>query len=310
MRVAILGGAGFIGTNLAVELTKNPLNQVYVYDRNPFRYEFEDKNRVQFVQGDLNDYLALKKFINSSAADTIFHLAANSDIKNSAISSEADLQDTLMTTVNIASVIQGSRVKELVFASSSAVYGQHDVPISENFPCRPESAYGWMKLASERILLNLQGIGAVEKLLIARFPNVTGKFQTHGVVYDLVNRLRVNSQLLEVLGDGTQLKPYLSAENLSKTLIRIINLPWSGNMCINIAPPDQITVRNIAEIIVDSSTVIPKLEFQQSRAGWKGDIPQYKLSTDKLESLFPDLIFPSSREAIIEAVSWKIQESQ
>jgi UDP-glucose 4-epimerase len=310
MRVAILGGAGFIGTNLALELTKNPLNQVCVYDRNPFRYEFENKNRVQFVQGDINDYFALKKFIDSCSADTIYHLAANSDIKNSAISSEPDLQDTLMTTVNIASVIQESHVKELVFASSSAVYGQHDVPILENFPCQPESAYGWMKLASERILLNLQKIGAVEKLLIARFPNVTGKFQTHGVVYDLVNRLRINPQLLQVLGDGTQLKPYLSAENLSKTLIRIMNLRWSGDSRVNIAPPDQITVRNIAEIIADSSIVLPKLEFQETRAGWKGDIPQYKLSTDKLENLFPDLIFPSSREAIIEAVSWKIQESR
>ena len=302
MRVAILGGAGFIGTNLVVELTKDPLNQVYVYDRNPFRYEFENKNRVQFVQGDINDNFALKKFVDSCSADTIYHLAANSDIKNSAVSSEPDLQDTLMTTVNIASVIQGSHVKELVFASSSAVYGQHDVPISENFPCQPESAYGWMKLASEKILLNLQKIGAVEKLLIARFPNVTGKFQTHGVVYDLVNRLRINPQLLQVLGDGTQLKPYLSAENLSKTLIRIMNLPWSGDSRVNIAPPDQITVRNIAEIIADSSIVLPKLEFQETRAGWKGDIPQYKLSTDKLEDLFPDLIFPSSREAIIEAV--------
>lgn len=308
--MAILGGAGFIGTNLVVELTKDPLNQVYVYDRYPFRYEFENKNRVQFVQGDINDYFALKKFIDSCSADTIYHLAANSDIKNSAISSEPDLQDTLMTTVNIASVIQGSHVKELVFASSSAVYGQHDVPISENFPCQPESAYGWMKLASEKILLNLQKIGAVEKLLIARFPNVTGKFQTHGVVYDLVNRLRINPRLLQVLGDGTQLKPYLSAENLSKTLIRIMNLPWSGDSRVNIAPPDQITVRSIAEIIAASSIVLPKLEFQETRAGWKGDIPQYKLSTDKLENLFPDLKFPSSREAIIEAVSWKIQESR
>jgi len=308
MRVAILGGAGFIGTNLAAELMKDPLNQVYVYDKNPCGYEFKNKDHVHFVQGEINDYLSLKKFITASAADTIYHLAANSDIKNSAVSSEPDLQDTLMTTVNIANVIRESRVKKLIFASSSAVYGQHELSISEDFPCRPESAYGWMKLASERVLLNLQQLGYVEKLLIARFPNVTGKFQTHGVVFDLVNQLRDNPHHLKVLGDGTQLKPFLSAENLSRTLIQIINLPWSGELQLNIAPPDQISVRSIAEIIANASKVLPKLEFQDSRAGWKGDIPQYKLSTDKLEQLLPDLIFPSSKDAIVDAVAWKIQE--
>ena len=120
-----------------------------------------------------------------------------------------------MTTFNIIRACREKNIKKLVFASSSAIYGDHgEKSIYEDIsPLMPISNYGAMKLASEAICLAAKH-EFLEKLMIYRFPNVVGTPATHGVIYDFVRKLKKDNRSLEVLGNGTQKKSYLHVKTL------------------------------------------------------------------------------------------------
>jgi UDP-glucose 4-epimerase len=142
-----------------------------------------------------------------------------------------------------------------------------------------------MKLASEATIT-----AAVESHLkqafIFRFPNVIGVPATHGVVYDFVRRLRVQPKQLEVLGDGTQQKSYLHAEDLIDAMLFVRRKAKERVSCFNIGTDDTgVTVKFIAEETV--ATVAPgaRIAYGTGDRGWVGDVPHFRYSIDKLRAL-------------------------
>jgi UDP-glucose 4-epimerase len=304
MRIAILGGAGFIGTNLVEMLAKRD-HEIAVIDNLSMGNRLNDAAlNVQITLGDIADPLVLDKFLRNFNAEKIYHLAANSDIKNSAANSSFDMRNTLLTTSSLMNYAYCNGVKELVFASSSAVYGPAQGKSNEDDACSPISAYGWTKLASEQLLMQASAQGYIEKLLIARFPNVTGKWQTHGVVFDLLNRLRKDNDFLEVLGDGNQEKPYVLASELVEALEKLVAHQWSGTKVINLSPSSSTSVRKIVEIICNVTGLSPVVRYGNTRFGWTGDIPSYELDTNRSLEYLIDFPFMASDAAIERAVDW------
>ena len=135
----------------------------------------------------------------------IWHLAANSDILKGVNNIDIDLNDTLMTTINITKFMEKYELKNIIFASSSAVYGNMLNKATEITPTRPISNYGGMKLASEAVLSAYQTKHG-GNCIISRFPNVVGTPATHGVIIDLIKKLKKNKTTLNVLGNGQQNK--------------------------------------------------------------------------------------------------------
>ena len=306
MKILIFGGAGFIGTNLCELLLANPENKIHVFDNLSMGNMLAKASLsgVNLIQGDMTDYLAVKKVILEVQPERIFHLAANSDIAASATNNQVDLDNTLQTTVVLTAALRGSSVKDLVFASSSAVYGEVAGEITESTRKSPASPYGWMKLASENVLAHFARENPHLRYLCVRFPNVTGRWQTHGVVHDLVNKLKSNSSALQVLGDGTQTKPYTLASELCEAILEAIDSPWQGCMDLNISPNSRSSVKYIAETIVQVSGLSPVLTYGKNRSGWLGDVPEYRYDTTKFETLTACKL-RSSDQAILESAKWQ-----
>ena len=304
MRIAILGGAGFIGTNLVEMLAKQD-HEIAVIDNLSMGNRLDDAAlNVQITVGDIADPLVLDKFLRNFNAEKIYHLAANSDIKNSAANSSFDMKNTLLTTSSLINYAYSNDIKELVFASSSAIYGMAQGKSNEDDVSAPISAYGWTKLASEQLLMQASAQGCIEKLLIARFPNVTGMWQTHGVVFDLLNRLKQNNNILEVLGDGNQEKPYVLASELVEALEKLIAHQWSGTKVINLSPSSSTSVGKIVEIICRVTGLSPIVRYGDTPFGWRGDIPSYQLDTTRSLEYLSDFPFIASDAAIERAVDW------
>lgn len=304
--VLIFGGAGFIGSNLA-ELLLGQGHKVSVVDNliatgSP---EILAKS-TRFFEIDMTDSNEVIKSIEITEPDRIYHLAANSDISASSANPGIDLRNTLETTQSLLRSIEktGTRAP-LIFASSSAVYGEKSGSIQESDVCLPISPYGWMKLASEKLIEHSFANGLLSKVLIARFPNVTGAYQTHGVVYDLVRRAKASSSELSVLGDGSQTKPYVLASELVVALESVIlNLSDESSLTLNLSPRDRISVREIANLV--RMEVSPELEisFGSAPKGWPGDVNSYELNCERAESLPFMPKFGSSENAIKSAIKW------
>ena len=306
MSIAILGGAGFIGTNLVESLLDKSESEIAVFDNFSMGNQLTRVSRKDFrvTQGQMEIASDLSDFLQDVRPSRIYHLVANSDIASASINPELDIQNTYSTTINLINVLKGLDVKEVIFASSSAVYGECRGLIPENQIFNPVSSYGWMKMASEIALDSARQAGLFEKLLIARFPNVTGKYQTHGVVFDLIRKLKSPEKSLQVLGNGFQTKPYLSARVLVEVIEMLRATNWDRSMKVNIAPNDRINVREIVDLIYGYTGATKPVVYQDSPNGWKGDIPNYDLDTSLLRELIPNLELPKSADSITEGIRY------
>ena len=290
----VTGAAGFIGSHLVNRLLDEGFcvigldNFVRGHRRNLTR-ALEQSNFI-LLDVDCSNVTALfegiKDFVSAREVDTFWHLAANSDVNAGVSNPNIDLQHTFMTTFAVLKTMKKFGMKQLAFTSSSAIYGQHGGPLSEDDgPLLPVSFYGAMKLASEAAIS-----AAVESFLeqawIFRFPNVVGPRATHGVIFDLLQKLKQQPSTLEVLGDGNQCKPYLYVSDIIDAMWFIRLKANSRRNCYNIGPDDAgATVRFIAEEVVRISAKPTPLAFTGRESGWIGDVPRYRYNTKKLKSL-------------------------
>lgn len=325
----IAGGAGFIGINLTRHLLSKTNNSVAIFDNHSNAHANEldallvDKkhqNRLYSLKVDIADYKELKEAwsilrnsipLNTCGEDRpikyiIWHLAANSDIPSGIEDPTIDLRDTFMTTFNLLKLCGEEKIKRFIFASSSAIYGDHgELSISEmTAPLMPISNYGAMKLASEAICYAAKH-DFLESLFVFRFPNVVGTPATHGVIYDFINKLKSNPATLEVLGNGSQKKSYLHVSDLvnAMTYLSSIEITNGEPPIFNLGPAnDSVTVREIAECVRDAVSSTATIKYGTTPYGWKGDIPRFEYNISKAISYGwkPNL---NSRDAIRLAVT-------
>jgi len=308
----IIGGAGFIGSNLSAKLLLDG-NQVTVVDnfsRGLYVYlsEHIKNERFNFFNFDVaHRQHCMDAFENAhkiSKIDEVWHLAANSDIPAGISNPDIDLKDTFLTTFEILIQIRKYDIPVLHFASSSAIYGDFgDDEIYETIgPLLPISNYGAMKLASEA-QISAACESHLSRANIFRFPNVVGIPATHGVILDFINKLKINKEELTVLGNGTQKKAYLHVSDLVSAM-QLVTTKESlqKTILVNIGPVDDgVTVKWIAEKVIERINPKARIIYGEGAKGWLGDVPKFNYSTDRLKSFgwSPRL---SSSESILKAI--------
>jgi UDP-glucose 4-epimerase len=310
--VLVTGAAGFIGSHL-VDLLLSLGHDVVGIDnlsrgqRGNLCNALKDP-RFRFFEADVADLNCVRKIVSGFRIDTVWHLVANSDIGAGVADPNVDLTDTFITTFNTLLVMREAGIKRIAFASSSAVYGVHDKTLDENTgPLFPISNYGAMKLASEALIS-----AAVESFLergwIFRFPNVIGPRATHGIIFDLLAKLGEGPPELEVLGDGTQQKPYLHVSELLDAMFVIHEKAMGSLNWFNIGPADDgATVLQIAQAVQRQASPSTPIHFTGGDRGWVGDVPRFRYSIEKVKELgwSPKL---TSAQAVERAVAEILQE--
>lgn len=287
----VTGAAGFIGSHLVDRLLALGHRVMGVDNlalgRRTNLAQSLGHERFHFQELDVNDVEATLAFLRPRRPiQTVWHLAANSDIQAGGWDPDLDLRLTFLTTHNVLKTMQTLDIPQIVFASSSAIYGEHDGALREDTgPLLPVSNYGAMKLASEGIIS-----AALQRFLrrawICRFPNVVGSRATHGVIFDFLKKLRANGAELEVLGDGTQEKPYLHVSELVDAMLFLFQRGTDRLNYYNIAPETgATTVRFIAEAVIRAASPGASIRYTGGSRGWVGDVPKFRYATGKLRSL-------------------------
>jgi UDP-glucose 4-epimerase len=305
LKILVTGGAGFIGSHICDQLIARNHSVIAVDNFHLGRREnvaHLDKNaNFRLIELDASDRPKLHELFSEHAFDCVFHMAANSDIARSHADPTVDLDNTFLTTFSVLDAMRRTTCRKLVFASTSAIYGEAPGRIREDHgPLRPISHYGAGKLASEGFITSYaENYGF--QCWITRFPNVIGDRATHGVIYDFVEKLKATPDVLRVLGDGSQEKPYLYVHDLVKAIL----LAWDNASekvnVFNVGPSTTSSVKFIAETTARLFGGDPRIEFGVGSRGWVGDIPRFEYDTSRIEALGwgPSM---TSDEAVIRTV--------
>jgi UDP-glucose 4-epimerase len=290
MRVLVTGGAGFIGSHLCDRLLERD-DEVWSVDnlrlgRRRNIAHLDALPKFHFVELDVLDRQDLKALFDDARFDAVFHMAANSDIAAGVSNFKLDLELNQLTTVAVLEEMKAHNVSRLFFASTSAIFGENDALLHEDFaPLRPISFYGASKLAAEAyISVFAHTFGG--RAVILRFPNVVGERTTHGAIYDFLHKLEADRSRLEVLGDGKQSKPYLYVHDLIDAMLIAWDKAAPPFAVYHAAGSGNTSVREIAEIVIAAAgRADTRIVFTGGDRGWLGDVPRFRYDTSRLKAL-------------------------
>lgn len=286
-RVLVTGGAGFIGSELCARLLEKG-SSVACFDNfssgdEAFIAGITGDPKFTVLRGDMLKPKELRKALKGCEA--VIHLAANPDVRLGQSDSRVHFEQNVVATYNLLEAMKDLKKKELVFASSSVVYGSAAViPTPENYgPLLPISLYGASKLACEALISAYSDNFGITSVL-CRYANIIGK-HAHGVTRDFKKKLEANPNELEILGDGSQTKSYLHLSDCLDATILAAEKAEKGVEPYNIGSDDKLNVKTIADIVVSEMGLAGTKYKFTGKLAWAGDIKIMLLATDKIRSL-------------------------
>lgn len=300
-RILITGGAGFIGSHLVDLLVAK--NSVTVADNLAPEKRKTLNEKARYVNVDLLDIESVSSVVNKF--NLVVHLAAN---PLASVTDSSEMMENIRMTHNILEAMKNN-AGSIAFASSAIVYGNAPAPTKESFgPLKPHSLYAASKLACEALIASYCHSFNM-KSWIFRFANVGGPRLRHGPAHDFIVKLRKNPAELEVLGNGTQQRCYLEVNDCVKGIVKVIETADDAVNIVNLGAEDVISIKRIAEIVIEEMKVKAKIRFTAKEAkGWKGDVRIFQPDITLAKSLGwkPNR---SSEETIRETVRSLVKEN-
>jgi UDP-glucose 4-epimerase len=305
-RALITGGAGFIGSTLADRLLADGC-EVVIYDnfsrgRREYVAAAVERGAVVVV-GDVLDAELLTRSLGG--CDTVFHLAANADVRHGLEHPQKDLEQNTIATSTVLEAMRSAGVRAIAFSSTGSIYGEPKLfptPEDAPFPLQT-SLYGASKLAGEGLIeAYCHGFGFTGAIF--RFVSILGERYTHGHVYDFFRSLQSDPTRLTVLGDGCQEKSYLYIGDCIEGILVGLEATQPGTADIfNLGTDETIVLEDSIALIAAHLDVAPTLEYTGGKRGWPGDSPLILLDCAKIRALgwAPTLTI---KEAVGRTLAW------
>ena len=288
----ITGGAGFIGSHLAEKLVgegiKTKILDNFATGRKDNLLGCMDKQNFSLFDLDLGKLGNQEDYLEN--VEVVFHMAADPEVRTGYDNPKNSFEQNIVNTFNLLQRIKHSKVKKIVFASSSSVYGDAKVlPTNEEYgPLCPISHYGASKLACEAIVSSFCYNYDIDGIIL-RPANVIGSRGRHGLIWDLVHKLKNDKNRLEVLGDGKQTKSFIHISDMIKGILQSMKKGEDGVEIFNVGSEDSVEIINVAKIVCKNMK-LPNIEIFttggiENGRGWKGDIKIAHLDISKLKNL-------------------------
>lgn len=285
-RVLVTGGCGFLGSHLVERLVADGM-VVTVFDSmraGSIENLSAVANQVRLVQGDIRDRAAVEAALHQAEPHVVYHLAANASVPGSVEDPAYDFEANAVGTFVLLDAMRRLSMKpRVILASSGAVYGQPDrFPITEDFPLRPISPYGYSKLCAEhiaRMFLDVYGIPTV----IARIFNSYGPRVPRYIVYDFLRKLQRDPTRLEILGDGKQQRDFTYVTDTVSALVLLAEKGEPGE-AYNVSSGQNHSVTELATVLVEVLG-LKDVQFVYTGSSWTGDAQYWKVDVSKLRAL-------------------------
>ncbi|HSB47820.1 MAG TPA: NAD-dependent epimerase/dehydratase family protein [Candidatus Bilamarchaeum sp.] len=280
MKVAVTGGAGFIGSHLADALVAEGHGVTVIDDLSGGR-KANLNPKARFVKRDVRKDLS-DEF---AGLDAVFHFAADADVRASANTPRKTFDINVGGTFSVLESCRKAGVGRIVFPSTSTVYGEAGkIPTPEDYPCAPISNYGASKLSCEAYLSAYSASYGM-KCTSLRYANIIGERSTHGVICDFFMKLKKNPKALEILGDGNQDKSYLHVSDCISATLTAWKKQKAAYDVFNIGSREKTKVSEIAALVCREMKLKPVLRYTGTPRGWAGDMKVMLLDISKMQSL-------------------------
>lgn len=307
MNILLLGGFGFIGTNILKFVESlNADYRMIVFDRFPNHLDnitFSCLDKV--YAGDFSDEYLLNKIFTENHIDVVLH-SLSASVPSSSVDNIFDLKFNVIPTITLLNVMKAHDVKNIVFISSGgAVYGDNTVGRdghSEEDVLFPKSAYGVSKLVIEKYLYLYSTLYDF-KVLITRLSNPYGPYhysQKQGVV-NIALEKAMRGEKLEIWGDGNGKKDYIFITDFCKILFSLINKSTYQYDVLNIGSGELLSVNEIAETIKDKLVSTFEWDYRQLN---NLDVSAFKLDLSKLHSILGHFNFTSFDKGLDLTYAW------
>ncbi|QPJ26247.1 UDP-glucose 4-epimerase GalE [Listeria seeligeri] len=322
MSIIVLGGAGYIGSHAVAELVNRGYN-VVVVDNLKTGHKEAIHEKAKFYQGDIRDKDFLSSVFERETVDGVIHFAASSLVGESMEEPLQYLNNNVYGTQILLEVMEQFGVKNIVFSSSAATYGEPErVPITESMPTNPESTYGDTKLIMEKMMKWCDKAYGM-KYVALRYFNVAGAksdgtigedHQPESHLVPIILQVALGQrEKLAIYGDdyntpdGTCIRDYVHVEDLIDAHIRSLEYLENGGES-NIFNLGSSKGFSVQEILGAARSVTEKTIPAEVVARRAGDPGILIASSDKAKEILGwEQKYTDIKDII--ATAWKWHES-
>lgn len=287
MRIVLLGAAGFIGTNLVIELTKYSDNEITVVDRNTIHFKaLEDMHfpNLQIIQSDLTmdaDYEQLVK-----GQDIVYHLVSTTVPTTSNQHISEELKGNVVLSANLFEACVHQGVQKVVFLSSGGtVYGKEfKCPLNEKTPTNPITSYGVQKVTIEKLLYLYNYMYGLDYRII-RLTNPYGPYQRPNGVLGAVTTFTykaLRGDEIEVYGDGSVVRDFIYIDDAVRGIQKIVN-GSDRHHTFNLGCGYGTSIKQVLETIERALDIKLNVKYTEAR---KVDVPVNYLDIKRFETAY------------------------
>ena len=316
--ILVTGGAGYIGSHIVEQLIKKK-TKVFIYDNLITGHKRLINKKAEFIKGDINNFRQISKIIKDNKIESIIHLAAYLNIKESEKYKKKYYKNNVGGTLNLVKACKNTNVKNIIFSSSCSVYGDTSGLVKENKKPNPKSYYAFTKYKSE-VIIKKYSKKLNYKYAILRYFNVAGASKSgkigeieksHG---HLIKNLAIESvkskPLISIFGkdyqtkDGTCVRDYIHVSDLADIHISALRKIHNNrkSLIINCGYGKGYSVKEIVDIFkkIKKKTLI---RYKKRR---RGDVSQVYADISKLKNILKwKPKYNNIKKILISAIKWE-----
>ncbi len=303
MKVIVTGGAGFIGSNLVRRLNRENIQVSVIDDFSTGYIENLHNASADIVEGSILDSQLLAKTFHS--ADAVIHLAARPSVPRSLSDPLASHHANTTGTLQVLEAVRHAKVKHLVVASSSSVYGANPtLPKVETLLPMPMSPYAVSKLAAETYTLSYANCFGLRAIAF-RFFNVYGPNQRAGHAYAAVIPAFIDSALcnkpLNIHGDGLQTRDFTHVDDVVEILTRSTINGVTSPVPVNLAFG---TRASLLDVISEIEVILEHPVLRSHQKPRDGDVRDSQANNRNLRELFPGIEPVKLHDGLSSTIAW------
>lgn len=311
-RVLVIGGAGFVGSWIVDQLTREPVREIIVLDnfvrgtRANLRAAGQD-SRVQIVEGSITDLNLLRSLMEGT--DYVFHLAALW-LYECVHEPRSALEVNVVGTYNVMETAQEAGVKKVVYSSSASVYGDAIfTPMTEDHPFNNRTMYGATKIAGEQFFRAFNEQNKLDYVGL-RYMNIYGpRMDYKGTYVSVIMKVldRIEQGLPPIIfGDGSQAYDFVHVDDVARANILALKSDATDEF-FNVGIGVKTTIDELVGLLlkISDSTLTPEYRPQEQMF-----VTHRVGSTEKAEQMLGFRARVQLEEGLRSVVEWRHKDAR